>query len=201
MAVQPQGAKYNPNAEVHVILSGVLGREKVAQALFHDPDLTTEKVEVPGYGLRIQQIADIGPAEVREEMATAWKDELYMGAVGVVASSGETAQATRITTTIAKWKEANRVIHMFNFHEYGENAAKSWFHNEGVTIPGHEGEPKDIIEAFADISGLQRIEEKYKNPDEFEKEIDMLEPLMVKKIEGFRKNIIEGNAATGEQKE
>lgn len=200
MVNQQTGTKYNPNAEVHVILGGIMGREKVIQALFKDTGVKMEKVEVPGYGLRIQQIADINPKEVREDMATVWQNQPYMGAVGVVASPGETVQATRITTTITKWKEANKLIRKFNYHEYGENTANSWFHNEGVTLPQHEGKV-DIIEAFADKNGLKKIEEVYDDPGKFEEDIAKLEPIMAASIEEFRRNVLEGNATGSEQKE
>lgn len=200
MVNQHPGTKYNPKAEVHVILGGIMGREKVIQALFKDSGVKMEKVEVLGYGLRIQQIADISPKTVREDMTTVWQDRPYMGAVGVVASPEETVHATRVTTSVTGWKEANRLIRMFNYHEYGENAANSWFHNEGVTLPQHEGKV-DIIEAFADKNGLKRIEEIYDDPGKFEEDIAKLEPIMAASIEKFRRNVFEGNTTGSEQKE
>ena len=182
--------------QIHVILSGVMGKAEVVQAIFNDPSVEMESVEVPGYGLRIQDMNSIGPDSVREDMASAWEGKHYMGAVGVVAATGETVRATRITTTVDAWKKANKLIKYFNYHEYGKDAANSWFHNEGVRLPGHDQDPSDIVEVFADKNGLKRVEEVYPNPNDFEVEVDRLTPVMAESIRDFRKKVIEGSTSS-----
>ena len=48
--------KNSSKGQIHVILSGVMGKPEVVQAIFNDPSVEMESVEVPGYGLRIQDM-------------------------------------------------------------------------------------------------------------------------------------------------
>lgn len=195
------GSKYNPNEEVHVILSGAMGAPKVLDALFRDPSIKTEKVVVPGFGERIQQPANIGPESVREDMLMVWKDRDYPGAIGVVKAEGETAEATRVTTTLEGWKNANKLLREFNYHAYGENSNNSWFHNEAVILPGHEGEKPDIIEAFADKEGLEELTDQQKSTQEFKDAMAKLEDEMADDIRGFREKFFpEGSLGSTETK-
>lgn len=164
---QPGSTIKNPNAEVHIILGGVMGQEKVAHALFQDPNLKIERVQVPGYAERVQQISQIGPDFVRDDMTVVWKDKQYPGAIGLVKMDGETAEATRITTTLKEWRRGNELMRKFNYHAYGKDATDSWFHFEGVILPGHEGESADIIESFADKKGLEKLPPGFTYSEEF----------------------------------